>query len=111
MKIVIDKENISIVFEDNAEKKKFIDSKEFQKFLKIVDEFVGDKAKEKITGFDWEKTMNDHPEFWNPTQYPIPDHIQDPPIDISPYIDDPVRFPSTTEPYRSSWIAVTQNNE
>ena len=51
MKIVIDKENISIVFEDNAEKKKFIDSKEFQKFLKMVDEFVGDKAKPSYRTF------------------------------------------------------------
>ena len=111
MKIVIDTENISIVFEDNAEKKKFIDSKEFQKFLKMVDEFVGDKAKEKITGFDWEKTMKEHPEIWNPNTYPIPDHDQNQSIDTTPYINDPPRFPGTNVPNHHQWITVTQDTQ
>lgn len=111
MKIVIDKENVSLVFEDNEEKKKFIDSKEFQKFLKIVDEFVGDKAKEKIKGFDWDKMIKEHPEIWNPVTYPIPDHIQDPPIDTTPHIDDLPHFPGTNVPNHYKWITVTQDAE
>lgn len=105
MKIVIDKESISIVFKDIEEKEKFIESKKFKKLLNWVSNQKEDEP------FDWEKWKKEHPEFWNPITYPIPNQIQDPPIDISPRIDDPVRFPSTTEPYRQSWITVTQDTE
>lgn len=107
MKIVIDKENISIVFEDKNEKKEFLDSKLFKKLMN----WVSKKQADKINSFDWEKWKKEHPEIWNPIIYPAPNQIQDPPIDISPYIDDPVRFPSTTEPYRPSWITITQHTE
>jgi len=107
MRIVIDKENISIVFEDKDEKKEFLDSKIFKKLTN----WVSKKQVDKINSFDWEKWKKEHPEIWNPITYPIPNQIQDPPIDISPHIDDPVRFPSTTEPYRPSWITVTQHTE
>ena len=107
MRIVIDKENISIVFEDNDEKKEFLDSKLFKKLTN----WVSKKQEDKINSFDWEKWKKEHPEIWTPIIYPAPNQIQDPPIDISPRIDDPVRFPSTTEPYRPSWITVTQDTE
>lgn len=107
MKIVIDKENISIVFEDKNEKKEFLDSKLFKKLMN----WVSKKQADKINSFDWEKWKKEHQEIWNPIIYPTPNQIQDPPIDISPRIDDPVRFPSTTEPYRPSWITVTQHTE
>jgi len=107
MRIVIDKENVSIVFEDKDEKKEFLNSKIFKKLTN----WVSKKQVDKINSFDWEKWKKEHPEIWNPIIYPAPNQIQDPPIDISPRIDDPVRFPSTTEPYRPSWITVTQHTE
>lgn len=107
MRIVIDKENISIVFEDKDEKKEFLNSK----FFKKLTNWVSKKQADKINNFDWEKWKKEHPETWNPIIYPIPNQIQDPPIDISPRIDDPVRFPSTTEPYRPSWMTVTQHTD
>lgn len=110
MKVVIDKESVSIVFEDSEEKNKFTESKYFQEFLKTLNAFgLGDKAKEKIDGFDWEKWRKQHPEIWNPITYPIPNQIQDPPIDVSPRINDPVRFPTHTEddPNRYKYYTVT----
>ena len=109
MRIVIDKENISIVFEDNDEKKEFLDSKLFKKLMN----WVSKKQTDKINSFDWEKWKKEHPEIWNPIIYPSPNQIQDPPIDISPYIDDPVRFPNytTDDPNRYRYITVTQDTE
>lgn len=108
MRIVIDKENISIVFENDDEKKEFLDSKIFKKLTN----WASKKQADKINSFDWEKWKKEHPEIWNPITYPIPNQIQDPPIDISPRIDDPVRFTNTSdEPYRPSWITVTQHTE
>lgn len=109
MRIVIDKENVSIVFEDIGEKKEFLDSQFFKKLTNWVSK---KQAKKNVEIFDWEKWKKEHPEIWNPIIYPAPNQIQDPPIDISPYIDDPVRFPNTSEdPYRHMWITVTQDTE
>ena len=109
MRIIIDKENVSIVFENDDEKKEFLDSDLFKKMTNLVSEKESKKIAEN---FDWEKWLEKHPlnrkfDF----ERTIPNQIQDPPIDISPYIDDPVHFPSTTEPYRQSWITVTQDTE
>ena len=123
MRIVIDKENVSIVFENDDEKKEFLDSEMFKqltnwssgKETKTVNDFDWEKWLEKHPlnrKFDWEKWKKEHPEIWNPIIYPAPNQIQDPPIDISPRIDDPVRFPNISdEPYRPSWITVTQHTD
>lgn len=95
MRIVIEKDSILIAFESTEEKSEFLDSKVFKKLTN----WISKKDTKKVGFFDLEKWKKEHPNIWNPIIYPIPNQIQDPPIDVSPHIDDPVRFPSTTEPY------------
>lgn len=107
MRITIEENGISIEFKDLDEKKEFFESSLFKELLSW------DLRTKEKKWIDIDKWLKEHPPTINPyiQQDPIPDHIQDPPIDISPHIDDPVRFPSTTEPYRPLWTTVTQHTE
>jgi len=107
MRIVIEKDSISIAFESTEEKSEFLDSKVFKKLTN----WISKKDTKKVGFFDLEKWKKEHPNIWNPIIYPIPNQIQDPPIDVSPHIDDPVRFPNTNDPYRYTFTTVSQDTE
>ena len=87
MKITIDKENISLVFETEKEKEEFIVSDTMRDLMAW--------KSGKIGKHPWEKFVDEHPEIFDKKISPV---IKDPPLDVSPRIDDPPYFPSITTP-------------
>ena len=92
MKIVIDKENISLVFETEKEKEEFIASDTLRDLMAW--------KSGKIEKHSWEKFVDEHPEIFDKKISPS---IKDPPLDVAPRIDDPPHFITTTPYFDPEW--------
>lgn len=110
MKTTIIDSKITIEFESKEEKEAFLDSNVFKDLMKWESFKIDIPDDKKEKEIDWEEINKKY----KPWTYPyIPPYIKDPeypPGDVSPRIDDPVRFPSTDPDVSPPWTTITMRD-